>query len=73
MVHGIFLPLKTPLDATYDGLISPKYRFYPRTPFDLKLEGAKPDARISLWVDLTNTHGATYYDKREVTYILVFH
>ncbi|KAL3093071.1 hypothetical protein niasHT_022521 [Heterodera trifolii] len=60
-----FLPMKTPLDSSYDHLIeSPKYFFHPSSVFRAPLLGATKGAKIGLWVDLTNSDN--FYNEEEV-------
>uniref|UniRef100_A0A183CKR1 mRNA guanylyltransferase n=1 Tax=Globodera pallida TaxID=36090 RepID=A0A183CKR1_GLOPA len=60
-----FLPMKTPLDDSYDHLIeSSKYFFHPSSVFRMPLLGAAKGAKIGLWIDLTNSDN--FYNGDEV-------
>nr|CAD2151071.1 unnamed protein product [Meloidogyne enterolobii] len=60
-----FLPMKTPLDTSYDHLIeSPKYYFHPDMVFRTPLRDVNPGAQILLWIDLTNS--TSFYQPSEI-------
>jgi len=69
IVSKKFLPMKTPLDESYDHLIeSPKYRFHPSVVFQTPLVDSEPGAKIGLWIDLTNSDH--FYNGDEVIMVL---
>uniref|UniRef100_A0A1I8C0L7 mRNA-capping enzyme n=1 Tax=Meloidogyne hapla TaxID=6305 RepID=A0A1I8C0L7_MELHA len=60
-----FLPMKTPLDTSYDHLIeSPKYYFHPEMVFRTPLRDVNSGAQILLWIDLTNSN--SFYQPCEI-------
>ena len=68
--------MKTPLDTSYDHLIeSPKYYFHPDMVFRTPLRDVHSEAKILLWIDLTNSY--SFYQPSEVIlffiiYLIIF-